>query len=331
MEPLAAIISLLRPRTVFAKVVNGSGRWGVRYAQVENVGFGMILKGECCFITDGAAPVHMKKGDFMLMPPNPGFTMSSDPDVEPVPLEANTAGPLVEARHGESGGDAEFQLLGGYFWFDPTNVQLLLELLPSLVHIRDADQRATRLVNTIELLTDEALSERAGRDLILERLAEVMLVEALRYRAQDADAQSRPGLLEGLADPNLANAFRSIHADVSHHWTVADLAREAGLSRSTFSERFTQKVGMPPMEYLVQWRMAVAKDILQRLDMPLDRVAASIGYESASAFSTAFSRQVGRPPSQFARSLREDHDMRALGRGTRARPSRAPRSNGSFA
>jgi transcriptional regulator GlxA family with amidase domain len=130
-----------------------------------------------------------------------------------------------------------------------------------------------------------------------------MLVEALRFRTAEIDATLRPGLLEGLADPNLANALRCIHADVARDWSVAELARHAGLSRSAFSDRFTHKVGVPPMEYLIQWRMVLAKDMLQREPMPLEKVAAAIGYESASAFSTAFRRRVGRPPSHFARGF----------------------------
>ncbi|WP_442582501.1 AraC family transcriptional regulator [Mesorhizobium sp. ASY16-5R] len=302
MEPLAAIISLLRPRTVFAKIISGSGTWGVRYARLENVGFGLVLKGQCLLSASGLDPLHLASGDFVLMPPNPGFVMSSGSDAVPVAMESDTAGDAREIRHGVAHGDAEFQLLGGYFWFDPVNKPLLLSLLPSLVHIRNADQAASRLAQTMELLSDEALRERPGRDLIVERLVEVMLVEALRQQLSVVTDDSKSGLLRGLADAKLAKAFRQIHADVARVWTVEELARVAGLSRSTFSERFSQKVGMPPMEYVMKWRMARAKDILQRDDKTLDEVAAAIGYESASAFSTAFRREVGQPPSHFARN-----------------------------
>lgn len=305
MEPLAAIISLLRPRTVFAKIVSGSGEWGVRYSRVENVGFGLVLKGDCHLNADGAKPLRLAKGDFVLMPPNPGFTMSTGPDVVPVELEASAAQTTRELRHGAPDGEAEFRLLGGYFRFDPTNMALLRYLLPALVHIRERDATAGRLVSTIELLSEEALQERPGRDLIVERLVEVMLVEALRTRPGEIGAAGRPGLLKGLADANLARALQSFHGDVARHWTVAGLARVAGLSRSTFSARFSQKLGLPPMEYVMQWRMAMARDMLQRDDMPLDIVAAAIGYESASAFSTAFRREIGVPPSHFLQKLRE--------------------------
>ncbi|WP_207478404.1 AraC family transcriptional regulator [Arenibaculum pallidiluteum] len=306
MEPLAAVILMLRPRTVAAKIISGAGRWGVRYPRIDNAGFGLVLQGSCHLGVDGCAPLQLEKGDFVLIPSAPGFVFSSDPDFEPVPIDpAMATAARGELRHGDPRAETDFRLLGGYFGFDPANTALLVGLLPTLVHIRADEGAARRLVGTIDMITDEALNQRPGRDLIVERLVEVMLVEALRFRPQVIGAISRVGLLQGLSDPTLARALRAIHADVARDWTVATLAREAGLSRSTFSERFAQKVGMAPMEYLVRWRMALAKDFLRRKDMPLERLAEAIGYQSASAFSTAFRREVGVPPSHFARSLRD--------------------------
>ena len=148
----------------------------------------------------------------------------------------------------------------------------------------------------------EALADRPVRDLVIDRLIEVLLVEALRFRTEGVDAIGQPGLLVGLTDPLLARALRRLHSDVAHVWLMEELAREAGLSRSAFGERFSQKVGVPPMQYLMDWRMALAKAMLQRDARPMEAVAAVIGYQSASAFSTAFRREVGSPPSHFART-----------------------------
>ena len=134
---------------------------------------------------------------------------------------------------------------------------------------------------------------------ILTRLVEVLLIEALRATpGEDAPA----GLLRGLADPRIAPAIRELHGHVARSWTVAQLARTAALSRSAFFERFTRTVGLPPMEYLLAWRMALAKDLLRRRELALAEIADRIGYSSASSFSTAFSRYVGQPPSHFARA-----------------------------
>ena len=195
--------------------------------------------------------------------------------------------------------EAEFKQLGGYFELDSVNRSLLGGLLPTLVHIQASDPAAGRLKRTIDSIVEEALADRPGRDLVVDRLIEVLLVEALRFGSEGVDAIGKPGLLVGLADPLLARALRRLHSDVAHAWSVEELARAAGLSRSVFSERFSQKVGVPPMQYVMDWRMALAKAMLRRDTPPLEAVAAAIGYQSASAFSTAFRREVGSPPSHF--------------------------------
>ena len=149
------------------------------------------------------------------------------------------------------------RLLGGYFAFDSPDAALLASLLPAVVHVRGAE----RLSTLVRLVGDESSEQRPGRDLVLTRLVEVLLIEALRAAPGD---DAPPGLLRGLADARLAPAIRQMHGHVARSWTVAQLARTAALSRSAFFERFTRTVGLPPMEYLLAWRMALAKDLLRR-------------------------------------------------------------------
>src|SRR4030095_15595140 len=166
--------------------------------------------------------------------------------------------------------------------------------LPSLVHVRGIE----RLSVLVRLVGEEASERRPGRDPLLTRLVEVLLIEALRATpGKDAP----PGLLRGLADGHLASAMRQMHGQLARPWTVAQLAKTAGLSRSAFFERFTRTVGLPPIEYLLAWRMAVAKDLLRRHDLAIGEVAERVGYCSASTFSTAFRRYVGGPPGRYAR------------------------------
>jgi AraC-like DNA-binding protein len=300
-DPLAAVISLLRPQTVLSKVITGAGRWSVRYAAHEDPGFCLMLEGSCFLDVDGVGVTKLEAGDFVLIPALPGFTMASDLSVKPkVMTETSHTSAL---RHGTQDGHPTMRQLGGYFRFDRANAHLVVRFLPSLIHIRRDDPGATRLHRIVELLSEETSARRPGRDLIVERLVEVLLVEALRFRPAEAASQER-GLLAGLADPALARALRRMHDDVARRWTVADLARTAGMSRAAFAERFTRTVGMPPMEYLLEWRIAIAKDVLRRDRTPLSEVAEMIGYQSASAFSTAFTRHAGCSPSGFARSMR---------------------------
>ena len=128
---------------------------------------------------------------------------------------------------------------------------------------------------------------------------DVLLIEALRSAKGE---EAPPGVLRGLSDARLAAAIRQMHGNPARPWTVAQLAKEAALSRSAFFDRFTRAVGLPPMEYLLGWRMAVAKDLLRREDLGLAVVAERVGYSSASTFSTAFSRYVGQPPRRYGRA-----------------------------
>ena len=163
-----------------------------------------------------------------------------------------------------------------------------------MAHMRGAD----RLTTLTRLLGEEAREQKPGRDLVLSRLVEVLLIEALR--ALQAD-DTPPGLLRGLADTRVSAALRRMHGDPARSWTIVELAREAALSRSAFFDRFLRIVGIPPMEYLLSWRIALAKDLLRRREATLSEVAERVGYSSASTFSAAFSRYVGQAPGSYAR------------------------------
>jgi AraC-like DNA-binding protein len=295
-DPLTEVIALLRPRTVFSKRISGAGRWGVRYSAYGAPSFCTVLEGGCRLAVDGHPAIALEAGDFVLLPATPAFTLSGSEPVTPVLFDPEVAAAaMVDVRHGRPDGPPDVQLLGGYFAFGSPDAALLASLLPAVVHARGAE----RLATLVRLVADEAGGERSGRELVLTRLVEVLLVEALRTTPAD---DAPPGLLRGLADPRLAPAIRAMHGEVARPWTVTQLAREAALSRSAFFERFTRTVGVPPMEYLLAWRMALAKDLLARRELSLTEVAAHVGYGSASAFSTAFSRIVGEPPSRFARA-----------------------------
>jgi AraC-like DNA-binding protein len=293
-DPLSEVIALLQPRAVFSRRISGAGRWGVRYSAFGQPSFCAVLDGSCRLTVDGQRPLTLEAGDFVLLPATPGFTMSG---FEPTRYERFdpkvTSTVPGEVRHGTRGGRPDVRLLGGWFIFDSPDSALLVSLLPPLVHVRGVE----RLSVLVRLVGDEAIERRSGRDLVLTRLVEVLLIEALRLTpGEDAP----PGLLRGLADARVAPAIRQMHGQLTRAWTVAQLARTAALSRSAFFDRFTRTVGVPPMEYLLAWRMAVAKDLLRGNDLGIEEVAERVGYGSASTFSTAFSRHVGQPPSHYA-------------------------------
>jgi transcriptional regulator GlxA family with amidase domain len=165
------------------------------------------------------------------------------------------------------------------------------------VHVRGE----RRLATLVKLVREESREQRPARDVVLARLLEVLFIEALRSTGTAAS----PGLVRGLADGRLALAICQMHERPDKSWTVAQLATAAALSRSAFFERFSRAVGVAPMEYLLSWRMALAKNLLRRKDSGVAKIAERVGYSSASAFSVAFTRYVGLPPTQYAQEQRD--------------------------
>ena len=296
VDPLSDVIALLRPRTVFTKGISGAGQWAVRYSTFDQPSFCTVLEGRCRLAVDGAAAITLEAGDFVLLPATPGFLLSGFEPAMPTLIDPKaTPAPADEVRHGTPRGEPDVRLLGGYFVFGSPDAGLLVSLLPAVVHVRGDE----RLATLVRFVSEEARGSKPGRDLVLVRLVEVLLIEALRLTKGD---EMPPGLLRGLADARLAVALREMHDDPAHPWTVAQLASKAAMSRSAFFDHFVRAVGLPPMEYLLAWRMALAKDLLRRGETGLAEVAECVGYGSASAFSTAFSRYVGQPPGRYARA-----------------------------
>lgn len=296
MDPLSDVIALLRPGAALSKPISGRGRWGVEYAAHDAPGFSIILAGEAWLTLNGHEPLQLGRGDFLLLPTTPAFSLGSEKGMCCAPVA-----PRNEAvRHGEQEGEPDFVALGGSFTFERVNAPLLLSLLPKQIYIPASQGRATRFGRLIELLAEECATDYPGKELIIQRMLEALLVEALRWHSIEGQGVTA-GLLNGMKDPSLARAIQAIHSDVRANWTVAGLASIAGMSRSAFSARFGETIGCAPIEYLARWRMALAKDALASGVKTLDRIAAEIGYESASAFSTAFRKRLGCPPGQFSR------------------------------
>jgi AraC-like DNA-binding protein len=296
MDTLSDIVTLLRPRAAIAKPVSGRGQWGVCYKPHDAPGFTVVLAGNAWVTFDDREPLRIAEGDFVLLPTTPAFSLCSEPGVPCLPVE-----PMASAvRHGDQEGEPDFSALGGSFSIESVNAPLLVALLPDAIYIPASAGQGTRFGRLIDLLSEECIAHYPGKELIIQRLLETLLVEALRWDILANNAVST-GLLNGLRDPAMARVLRAIHKDVRTRWTVADLAAVAGMSRSGFAARFNECVGCAPIEYLARWRIAIAKQALLTGTKSLDRIADEIGYESASAFSTAFSKKLGCSPGRFAK------------------------------
>jgi AraC-like DNA-binding protein len=295
IDPLAEVVGLLQPQAPFSKIVNGAGFWRVRRSEDHGPFYCAIVDGSCQLTAGNQAPVILQSGDFALIPSVHGFTMSS---LNPKSEEASSAPPVAlpngEFRIGEQTGPADVRMLIGYCAFGSPDADLLVSLLPRLVLARDE----WRLSTLVRLVGEESRQARPARDVILSRLLEVLFIESLRFSSEKVTS---PGLVRGLADPRLSSAIRRLHETPTKPWTVAQMANEAMLSRSAFFERFNRVMGVAPMEYLLAWRMALAKSLLRRHGGSVAEIAERVGYSSASTFSVAFTRFVGQTPARYKR------------------------------
>jgi len=295
-DPLSEVVTLLRPRAALANVISGRGNWAIHYSKFGRPSFCIMLQGSCLLAVSGHRTITLSTGDFVLLPTTPAFTISSVVAGPPVHMDPHrVAGGRSEVRYGERRGPPDMRSLGGSFQFDSADPRLLISLLPEVVHVCGSQ----RLSQLVAMVGEETLDPQPGGDFMRSRIMELLLIEAIRSAAK---ADAPPGLLRGLADKRLARVLNQVHARLDRTWTVNQMAKAAALSRSTFFDRFSRVVGAAPMEYLLAWRIEVAKDLLHREGLPVATVAERVGYGSASAFSVAFSRQVGQPPSRFAQN-----------------------------
>lgn len=295
IDPLAEIVSMLQPSLPFSKMASGSGHWRVDGAGDGSPFFAVILEGSTRLSINGQPDIRLQTDDFILIPAAYTFTMTSDDALEDGedPWRVTRLG--EETRHGDPSGQPNMRVLIGRLAFGTPDRTLVFALLPCLLLIRGQ----ARLTNLVRMIREEAKLERPAKSIVLERLLQLLLIEALR---SDAAGLETPGLLRGLADRHLGPAIRLLHEAPSRTWTVDELARAAALSRSVFFDRFQKQTGMAPKEYLLSWRMALAKDMLRRRDGGIKEIAKRVGYGSASAFSVAFSKFTGLPPSQYGRA-----------------------------
>ena len=298
MDSFAELVKLLRPVGVFWKTIEAKGAWGLRFAQNQDVNFGMVLKGECLLIRKGEAQQYIKAGDFLMQCRPASYVIGSQPDVAPTDAETLLARSKQRTLHLGVGSFGEVSILAGHFRFDSVNHDLLSVLLPRIVHIAANNACAKQIFSLLAFAAEEASFNRPGGTIIVQRAIEILLVEVLRDQAFFSP-NGQNGMIAGLADPLLTVALKELHANPAAEWTVTRLAQTAGISRSVFAERFRQVVGATPIEYLLAWRMALAKESLTNSLDSMQEIASAVGYKSATSFSTAFSKRVGRTPKEF--------------------------------
>ncbi len=303
MDPLSDILALLKPASYGFRGLDAGGDWAIAYAAGEGVKCYAIQSGACWIAVDGVAePARLVAGDFILLPGKSAFRLYSAPDASPI--DANQFFPTIPAGGtAVLNGGGGCSGVGGFFDFEGPHAELLLGVLPPIVHIRAEASRAA-LSWPIERLMRELREPQPGGTLIAGHLAQTLLIEALRLHMAERAPHSA-GWLFALADRQMSAVITAMHAEPGRRWTLHDLARTAGMSRSSFAVRFKATVGEPAMDYLTRWRMIVAADRLAHGGASIAAVAPAVGYESESAFGAAFKRVIGHSPRQFARATAE--------------------------
>jgi AraC family transcriptional regulator, alkane utilization regulator len=271
------------------------------------INYHFIVEGRCRIrLERGNVDLELEAGDVVVAPHGDAQVMGSAMQLAPRPLsEVLTLpkrGEVAVARYGGNG--AATRVVCGFIACDPHLCGPILSALPRMFKVSIGRSPSGEwLQNSIRHSVAEAASLRAGADVILARLSEVLFVEALRCYVEALPAE-HTGWLAGLRDPLVGKSLRLLHGQYERAWTVDQLASEVGCSRSVLAERFTHYVGQPPMQYLTKWRLARAASRLRSGGTRLARIAADVGYESEAAFNRAFKREFGMPPALWRRRAR---------------------------
>ncbi|MBC7998850.1 MAG: AraC family transcriptional regulator, partial [Leptolyngbya sp.] len=246
-------------------------------------------------------PVHLNTHDCFLLPHGRPFVLASDLSVTPIDAMTLFADKKGNGAVNVLNGGGTLFGVGGHFAFDSKHANILLSILPPFVHISKESDKAT-MRWSLEHMMKELRDPQPGSFLVVEHLAQMILVQALRLYLGEG-VHGGVGWLFALSDEKMSLVITAIHENPSHRWTLQEMAERAEMSRSTFALKFKEKVGISPMEYLTNWRMILAGDKLTNSSDSVSMIAEAMGYESESAFSTAFKRVLGSSPRQYVRNL----------------------------
>ena len=304
-DVLSDVLDTMRLSTVMYGRFELYAPWGVQFCSSPGAHIVLLARGSARLEVEGVeGAVTLSAGDLALLPHGGGHTLR---DAEGSPLHILGQGECKRVRGigpiQLGGNGARTTLVAGSFRLGAAPLTRLFERLPRLVHIA-ADDPATvpSLASTAQLLIAESASSSPGATVVMSRLADILLVQALRTHI--AGGQCQEGGLRALADPQIGKALSLIHERPAEPWTVERLAAAVAISRSGFAARFSALVGEPPLEYLARWRMTKAAQFLRESELPLSEVAAAIGYQSEASFNRAFKRWGGSAPGAYRRDHR---------------------------
>ncbi|SDG74509.1 AraC-type DNA-binding protein [Sinosporangium album] len=276
--------------------------WSLRFTAPPPLTVAAVVRGEAWVTPDGGRPVRLAPGDAALVKGPSPYVVADSPTTRPTvfvhgpgrydgpPGDPLISAPLAPRTYGTA--DGECLVLSGHFPLGGEVCTRLLSALPPLAVVPSGDRGIAR---ALELVQEEITGEGPGRQVVLDRLLELMLVLTVRLWF-DRQGGKAPGWYTALTDPAVGRALRLMHDDPARPWTVAALAGEAGMSRAAFARRFSALAGQPPLAYLTEWRMALAADLLSGAGLTVAAAARRVGYADPFGFSAAFKRVRGVSP-----------------------------------
>jgi AraC-like DNA-binding protein len=295
MDPLSDALSLLKPRRYLAGGIDLGEQVSLHFGQHDGIKCYSVVSGDCWIaLDDDPKIIHLTAGDCFLLLHGRPFRLATDLNTESIDAIPRLSMVCRESGVAYIEGGGHCFIVGGFFLFSEGSAKTLFAQLPPIVALQtDADKAAVR--SSIERMQEELQKQQPGVDLVVQNLAYLMLIQALRLHLSD-HPQNCTGWFFALSDPAMKQAITAMHQAPEQRWTVEILARLVGMSRSVFAQRFKERVGASPIEYLTAWRMRLAEDRLKNTRNSLGEIALSLGYESESAFSTAFKRVMGHSP-----------------------------------
>jgi AraC-like DNA-binding protein len=303
-DPLGEALHFLRMTGVVYSRSDLSAPWGVDLpAMPDCLQFHVVTAGRLWLMTEGDAPRELRPGELSLVPHGEGHALADHPDTPRVDffdLPVERVGPHYEVlRHG--GGGAETTLICGAVRFDHPAARELVRHLPKTIHVEAwSSPHADWMQSTLRLMATEVAERRAGGETVVTRLADILVIQAIRsWIADNPSAQT--GWLGALHDERIGPALLRIHREPARAWTVEGLAREASMSRSAFAAHFRALVGETPMQYVTRWRMNQALTWLREGEHTIAELALRLGYQSEAAFARAFKREIGIAPGAARR------------------------------
>lgn len=316
MDVLAEVMSLLRTKGQLYGRLELSTPFGLRFPGNKGICL-IVTRGSCQLMVDELPPTPLVGGDFVFLPAPETYTLMSGPTervrpaVEIVRPEEFHRSRLISY----GGGGVLTSIIAGCFTFASPESAMLIGHLPPIVHLPASSHETSWFGSTLQHLAAETVADQPGAAAIIDRLAEVLFVQAMRSQIRLMIGSGSPNWLRAIADPQIGEALRLMHSEPDRGWTVPTLARGVHMSRTAFAERFRKLVGETPLNHLTRWRMVRAAGMLrERRNVKMWAVAAAVGYESESSFGKVFKRLMGTSPGEYRQQYQREVEDGVLSR-----------------